>query len=138
MEKLEHSDLEFAPFLEEVDKKLYTDYLMIIPLEMNLAKIKSRILLLYYRHRAALVSDIKQIRVNCIKYNQEEAIISQWADKLEQKLLQVVEGSLDVSNLKRVEKPEREPPSRTRTQKSRLLIEEEDEEENEPSEKKEE
>jgi len=45
----------FEIFLEEVNKTAYKDYPLIVPFEMNIEKIKKRLVNSFYRHKEVLL-----------------------------------------------------------------------------------
>lgn len=82
LEKIENQSGVEKWFSKPVDFKRYSDYLNRIEVPMDFAFIWERIREDYYSNKLSVVSDVKLIRENCIKYNGENADMSQTADEL--------------------------------------------------------
>lgn len=70
---LEHDDA-FKAFLGPVDIRRYPDYLARVEVPMDIGMIKERLGQDYYVSTLSVLSDIKLIRDNCLKYNGPDEI----------------------------------------------------------------
>lgn len=69
-------------FLFPVDTRRYSDYDMMIEVPMDLSLIRKRLENSYYSNLRSFMNDIKLIKENCCKYNDERAEITQVANQL--------------------------------------------------------
>ncbi|XP_055331162.1 bromodomain and WD repeat-containing protein 3-like [Paramacrobiotus metropolitanus] len=60
---------EAQPFAAPVNLVHYPDYVKKIAYPVDLKTIRQRLSLQFYRHKAALIFDFRQIAINCEKYN---------------------------------------------------------------------
>lgn len=84
-------------FSMPVDEVRYSDYHTMVEVEMSLLFIKRRLESNYYSSKLSVVSDLRLVRDNCIKYNSVENDLSQIAievcDEFEAKILSSDERS---------------------------------------------
>lgn len=69
-------------FFLPVDTRRYSDYELMIEVPMDLSLVKRRLQHSYYTNLDSFLNDIKLIKLNCNKYNDESADICEVADKL--------------------------------------------------------
>lgn len=83
-------------FGSAVDQDRYSDYSWRVEVPMDLAYIENRVRANYYATKLSVVSDVKLIRENCVKYNGENddptPLADQMLSKFEEKVLS--EGEL--------------------------------------------
>lgn len=68
------NDKSFKAFLSPVDGMRYIDYLTRVEVPMDIGTIKERLGQDYYTSTLSVVSDVKLIRDNCLKYNGPDEI----------------------------------------------------------------
>lgn len=77
-------------FLERVDNELYPNYMLTVPVPLELNLISKRLENNYYRSLESIKFDVEQIYLNCINFNLPESEISRQACQLRNSLLKKI------------------------------------------------
>ena len=90
--------LEF--FRDEVDKKIYNDYLNHVDHEMFVLKMCNRLRNGFYQNKRAIVRDLENIQHNASKYNLEDSPIVGFSKFLLKLFTRLIEGELNDEEVK--------------------------------------